>query len=277
MAKKANAPAEDHVSGQSNQQLSRPAHALTYQQVEEELGANVLNGITAAEVQSRVEMFGRNDLGEGEGVQPVTIIIAQIANAMTMVCALSLVLARSRPTAGGRFGSARGRTHGNCEPSSNGRYLQVLILAMTVSYGFKSWIEGGVITFVILLNVIVGFFQEYSAEKTMDSLRSLSSPTGTVVRDGESMVVPSGEIVPGDLVEIKTGDTVPADVRYVRVPYASRIATSANPRDRAGAVEPRRSRADPPATDFAWRAPTHSQSSAIGWPRFPARGTNGLV
>jgi Na+-exporting ATPase len=86
---------------------------------------------------------------------------------------------------------------------------------MAVSYGFKSWIEGGVITFVILLNVVVGFFQEYSAEKTMDSLRSLSSPTGTVIRNGQHIVVPSAEIVPGDLVEIKTGDTVPADVRYV--------------------------------------------------------------
>lgn len=85
---------------------------------------------------------------------------------------------------------------------------------MAVSFGIKSYIEGGVITFVILLNVVVGFFQEYSAEKTMDSLRSLSSPTASIVRDGESMVVPSGEIVPGDLVEIKTGDTIPADVRY---------------------------------------------------------------
>jgi P-type E1-E2 ATPase len=84
---------------------------------------------------------------------------------------------------------------------------------MAVSYGIKSYIEGGVITAVILLNIIVGFFQEYSAEKTMDSLRSLSSPTASVVRDGDAIVIPSGEIVPGDLVEIKTGDTIPADVR----------------------------------------------------------------
>lgn len=84
---------------------------------------------------------------------------------------------------------------------------------MAVSYGIKSYIEGGVITAVILLNIVVGFFQEYSAEKTMDSLRSLSSPTASVVRGGEALVIPSGEIVPGDLVEIKTGDTIPADIR----------------------------------------------------------------
>ncbi len=85
---------------------------------------------------------------------------------------------------------------------------------MAVSFGIKSWIEGGVVAAVILLNVVVGFFQEYSAEKTMDSLRSLSSPTATVVRDGEAIVVPSGEVVPGDLVEVKMGDTIPADLRY---------------------------------------------------------------
>lgn len=86
---------------------------------------------------------------------------------------------------------------------------------MAVSFGIKSWIEGGVIAAVVCLNVVVGFFQEYSAEKTMDSLRSLSSPTATVVRSGVSQVIPSGRIVPGDLVEIKMGDTVPADIRSV--------------------------------------------------------------
>ncbi|KAK1569660.1 uncharacterized protein LY79DRAFT_707845 [Colletotrichum navitas] len=91
----------------------------------------------------------------------------------------------------------------------------VLILAMAVSFGIDSWIEGGVVTFVILLNVVVGFFQEFSAEKTMDSLRSPSSPTASVVRDGKTMVVPSSEIIPGDLIEIKTGDTIPADVKLI--------------------------------------------------------------
>lgn len=84
---------------------------------------------------------------------------------------------------------------------------------MAVSFGIQSWIEGGVISAVILLNVVVGFFQEYSAEKTMDSLRSLSSPTATVIRAGKSQVVPSSQIVPGDIVEVKMGDTLPADLR----------------------------------------------------------------
>ena len=91
--------------------------------------------------------------------------------------------------------------------------FKVLIMAMAVSFGIKSYIEGAVVAAVILLNVVVGFFQEFSAEKTMDSLRSLSSPTANVVRDDNSIVIPSGDIVTGDLVELKTGDTIPADIR----------------------------------------------------------------
>ncbi|KAI1859432.1 hypothetical protein JX265_010435 [Neoarthrinium moseri] len=173
--KKRDNDATQHVSGQSNEPLSKPAHALGWQDVLGELGSDSLNGLSVAEADSRRERLGLNELGEAEGVQPLKIVVAQIANAMTMV----------------------------------------LILAMAVSFGIKSWIEGGVIAAVIMLNIVVGFFQEYSAEKTMDSLRSLSSPTATVVRAGESQVIPSANIVPGDIVEVKMGDTIPADIRLV--------------------------------------------------------------
>ena len=68
---------------------------------------------------------------------------------------------------------------------------------------------------VIIINVVIGFSQEYQAEKTMDSLRSLSSPTATAVRYGQSVSISTTEVVPGDVVEMKTGDTIPADVRLV--------------------------------------------------------------
>ena len=100
-------------------------------------------------------------------------------------------------------------------------------MAMAVSFGIESWIEGGVISAVIFLNITVGFFQEFRAEKTMDSLKSLSSPTATVIRDGQTVTVPTAEIVPGDMVEMKTGDTVPADVRYaVETLYLFRLCNS---------------------------------------------------
>lgn len=86
-------------------------------------------------------------------------------------------------------------------------------MAMAVSFGINAWIEGGVLVAVILINISIGFVQEYQAEKTMGSLRSLSFPTACVVRDGRQIIIATAEIVPGDIVEMKTGDTVPADVR----------------------------------------------------------------
>ncbi|KAL4902242.1 hypothetical protein BDW74DRAFT_158847 [Aspergillus multicolor] len=155
--------------------LSLPAYCLPFDVVLRELGTNIDEGLTRDEASRRLQQYGPNQLDEGEGVSVVKILVRQVANAMMLV----------------------------------------LILAMAVSFGIQSWIEGGVITAVIALNIVVGFFQEYAAEKTMESLHSLSSPTGTVSRDGQTFSVPSADIVPGDMVELRTGDTVPADIRLV--------------------------------------------------------------
>ncbi|KAK3723572.1 P-type ATPase [Vermiconidia calcicola] len=171
----ANPALENHVSGQSNDPLSAPPHALKWTQVAEELSTDTDDGLTSAEAKQRHEKFGNNELGDAAGVNPGKILLRQVANAMTLV----------------------------------------LIMAMAVSFGIGSYIEGGVIMGVIAINIIVGFWQEFKAAKTMDSLKSLSSPTAVAIRDGESNTVPTKEIVPGDMVELKTGDTIPADVRLI--------------------------------------------------------------
>jgi Na+-exporting ATPase len=79
----------------------------------------------------------------------------------------------------------------------------VLGMAMVASYAIGSYIEAGVITAIIVINIVVGFFQEFTAEKTMDSLRNLSSPTASVLRGGHVLVIPSAEVVPGDVIELK--------------------------------------------------------------------------
>ena len=61
---------------------------------------------------------------------------------------------------------------------------------MALSFGVKDYIEGGVLAFVIALNVTIGFVQELRAEKKMDSLRALSSPSAAVLRDGKVDVIP---------------------------------------------------------------------------------------
>lgn len=175
MAAKEKDDVQAHVSGQANKPMTAPAHALTIEEVVHQLQANVEAGLSTDEAKRRLEEYGRNEFGEQDGVQPLKIFIGQIANALTLV----------------------------------------LILAMAASFGIKSWIEGGVISAVIILNIVVGFFQEFKAAKTMDSLRSLSSPTAQAIRNGDNETVVTAEIVPGDMVELKTGDTIPADIRLI--------------------------------------------------------------
>ncbi|KAH2265337.1 hypothetical protein KXW26_004658 [Aspergillus fumigatus] len=167
--------AQKKQSSDNSQALSQPAHALRYEDVLRELAVDPDQGLTVGEAKRRLQQYGPNELEGGEGVSIVKIVIRQIANAMMLV----------------------------------------LIIAMAVSFGIQSWIEGGVIGAVIGLNIVVGVYQDYAAEKTMDSLRSLSSPTGTVTRDGKTSTIPANEIVPGDMIELKVGDTVPADLRLV--------------------------------------------------------------
>jgi Na+-exporting ATPase len=61
---------------------------------------------------------------------------------------------------------------------------------MALSFGVGDYIEAGVLVAVIILNVTIGFFQELKAEKEMDSLRALSSPSAAVLRDGKVEVIP---------------------------------------------------------------------------------------
>jgi P-type Na+/K+ transporter len=68
--------------------------------------------------------------------------------------------------------------------------IKVLFFATIVSLAIKDWIEGGVLAVVIVLNVSIGFLQEYKAEKKMDALRALSSPSASVIRDGKVQVIP---------------------------------------------------------------------------------------
>lgn len=71
----------------------------------------------------------------------------------------------------------------------------VLLLALTASFGNQAWIEGGILGGVIALNVLIGFFQTLKAEKTVDGLRSLGSPTANVFRDGRTTTVDTSDIV----------------------------------------------------------------------------------
>lgn len=91
----------------------------------------------------------------------------------------------------------------------------VLIGAAVISGVLKEWIDASAILIILILNAVLGFFQEYSAEKSLSALRKLSSPTSKVIRDGKIQTISSSLIVPGDLILLEAGDRIPADGRVV--------------------------------------------------------------
>lgn len=163
--------------GKEEQNYSRQPFLLPADEITKSLQTNVESGLSVAKAQEYLQRYGENKLEGDGGVPWYKILSKQATNAMILV----------------------------------------LVLAMALSYGVEDFIEGGVITAVIILNISIGFYQEFQAEKKMDALRSLSAPSADVVRDGEQMTIPSREVVPGDIVSIKTGDTVPADLRLFNV------------------------------------------------------------
>ncbi len=87
---------------------------------------------------------------------------------------------------------------------------------MAISFAINDYIEAGVITAVICLNIVVGFRQDYGAEKTIESLKNLTAPEATVTRNGTSDIkVKAMDLVPGDIVQLSVGSIVPADLRLI--------------------------------------------------------------
>ncbi|MGM9791975.1 MAG: calcium-translocating P-type ATPase, PMCA-type [Candidatus Cryptobacteroides sp.] len=100
-------------------------------------------------------------------------------------------------------------------------FMIIVLLIAAVISGITGYINGEGITdaiiilFILILNALIGVFQESKAEKSLDALEKLSAPHCKVLRDGNLMIVESRELVPGDIVEIETGDSIPADLRLI--------------------------------------------------------------
>ena len=94
----------------------------------------------------------------------------------------------------------------------------VLLIAAAIS-GVTGYMNGEGITdaliilVILVANAIIGMVQESKAEKSLDALERMAAPRCKVVRDGERRIIESRELVPGDIVEIETGDSIPADLR----------------------------------------------------------------
>lgn len=93
----------------------------------------------------------------------------------------------------------------------------ILIIAAGVAMALGEWIDALAIGLVILLNAALGFVQEWRAETALAALRDMLSPSAMVIRDGQEQVIPSREIVPGDILVLSPGTKVAADARLLKV------------------------------------------------------------
>ena len=134
-------------------------------------------GITNHEAEQRAHLYGLNELKAEKEIHPFKIFLEQFASPL----------------------------------------VWILIFALFVSIILHEYVDAVVIGVIIVLNAILGFVQEFRAEKSIEALQKMASPKAKVIRNGKEIKIDSKFLVPGDLVILETGDKVPADGRLVEV------------------------------------------------------------
>ncbi len=150
-------------------------HTLESDQVLDELKTLDNLGLTADDVTLRQEQFGPNQLEEAAPTTFWQLLWAQFNNFVVML----------------------------------------LIIAAVLSALLGDYIEAAAILAIVILNALVGTLQDLRAEQSLSALHKLTAPEAHVIRDGSHQVIPSSQLVPGDLVILETGNYVPADVRLL--------------------------------------------------------------
>ncbi|MBT8447479.1 MAG: cation-transporting P-type ATPase [Gammaproteobacteria bacterium] len=132
-------------------------------------------GLTDAEVQARQERHGRNVLAEAPPVPPIAMLLGQFKDLIIIV----------------------------------------LMVATGIAYYLQDYRGGTVLLLIILVNAVIGAYQEYKAERVLEKLRTMIRSAAVVIRGGEQREVDSADLVPGDIVVLEEGAAVPADLRLI--------------------------------------------------------------
>lgn len=91
----------------------------------------------------------------------------------------------------------------------------VLIIAASLAYYLNDFRGGTILLIIVFVNAVIGFYQEFKAERILESLKDIIQSKATVIRDGKRMEVDQSELVPGDLVFLEEGGAIPADIRLI--------------------------------------------------------------
>ena len=156
-------------------------HNLSAEAVLQRLDASPL-GLSSKEATTRLARVGPNELVQTRRVNPLRIFLEQFTNVLVVVLIIAAIVSAA-------LGLSRGE--------ASDIYDAVLI------------------TIIVILNAAFGFVQEYRAERSLQALKALAAPKTHVMREGAASVVPTREIVPGDVVVLAAGDRVPADARLL--------------------------------------------------------------
>ncbi|MFR5601992.1 MAG: cation-translocating P-type ATPase, partial [Lachnospiraceae bacterium] len=139
-----------------------------------------LQGLTQQEAQKRLEENGKNKLDEGEKISLFRRFLSQLADPMIII----LIAAAA-------------------------------ISGLTAAYANESFADVFIILFVVIINAVLGVYQENKAEKAIEALNEMAAATSKVLRDGDMVTVKSEELVVGDVIILEAGDAVPADARIL--------------------------------------------------------------
>lgn len=136
---------------------------------------NMQQGLPWEEAWKRQAEVGRNELSEGQRVSPITLLLNQFKDFMVLV----------------------------------------LLGATLISGLLGEYLDAITIVIIIVMNGILGFTQEFRAERSLRALKELSAPNANVWREGAVHQIPARDLVPGDIIFLESGDRVPADVRFL--------------------------------------------------------------
>ena len=158
-------------------------HSQSQAQVLNQLAVDPASGLSAAEVTARLERYGENKLREKKKKTTFQRFLDQFKDVMILILIAAAI---------------------------------VSFVVVCVEQNWGELFEPALILLIVILNAVMGVYQEGKAEKALDALKNMSAPHARVIRDGKETVIDAAQLVPGDIIRLEAGDFVPADCRLLQ-------------------------------------------------------------